>query len=612
MYVGVPPHASPAADPDSVRSKQPSLAERIALLNQAAPISSSSSSAPTTPSRNTGAATSISDKIKKFQQGTSGEAPLVPTGSFGLGGTRREPSSGNGISNRVASLGGGRAAVPLGVVKPFSRSVSVGSGAQMSRQASTSSESTASSVGDVPAATAGDVTGLASPPFLSASNRLDSFASTTQSISSMIVETGSDSAVGTPTSSAYPSPLSSPLLSTAVDQSEPSPIELNNTKPEIIAPTPAMPGPLAALRGPQRTNSGLSVSSMLVEDGSVTSEDGDDSSSSKEKEKAEVPATIGGEGTEVEIQPEVENEEEIAAPERSKTPVLSTFAPLDGTNKALPELAAAVPEIPLLTSDDSPDDPLAASIVTLHAPVVEPIEKDTAVTPPPLIQVVEPVILATASIALADELATPRALVTTDEHEGEDDGGYGDLLDDFAASEPTSPVREVPPKPIGLGMPKVKCSDCSAEVDLMELADHTCTPMPVVKEGDDHVPRPHGRGSIVDASHFPTPPSSKPLPKVHLDTFVRQSHSLVPEDVGIDDQVQFISSSSPQIYNDVPDSPLLYSDAEHEPDMFVKKSPPNVGREGKGKYHDRGISGFDSEDEEGYQGGSAIIIRSSP
>lgn len=491
----------------------------------------------------------------------------------------------------------------------------------MSRQASTSSNSTVSSTGEVPAAMVGDTAGLASPPFLSASNRLDSFASTTQSISSMVVETGSDSAVGTPTSSAYPSPLSSPLLSTAViDQSEPSPIELNTTTPEIIAPLPAMAGPLAALRGPQRTNSGLSVSSMLVEDGSVTSEEGDDSGSLKEK--AEVPAIIGSDATEVEIRPEAEAEEDsptedIATPERSKTPVLSTSTPLNGTDKALPELAVAVLESPISSPEDSPvetmgdTDPLAASSITIRSPVVEPIEKDDAVTPPPHIEVVQPVILATAPITLADELATSRVPVTTDEHEGEDDGGYGDLLDDFATSEPTSPVRDVPPTPVGLGMPKVKCSDCSVEVDLMELADHTCAPTPVIKGDDDHLPRPHGRPSLVDASQFPSPPSSKPLPKVSLDSFVRQSHSLVPEDVGIDDQVQFISSSSPQIYNDVPDFPLLYSDVEPEPDMFVNKSP-KVTKGGKGKYNDRGISGFDSEDEEGYQGGSATIIRSSP
>lgn len=407
----------------------------------------------------------MSDKRSKFE-GVAGEAPLVVTGSFGLGGgaMRREPSAEKG---RI-SLGGGRPSFSSDVVT-----------ASPSRSVSSSSPSIASEP-DLARGTASEA-----PPAIDSLLRATAL-SRAGSVSSLQVETGSNSGgdldgLKTPTSpTGPPSPLSSPMVAgTAV---------LDDPVPSIDAATPLEPhtplrGPLTSLRaGPTRTMSTLSISSMQVETGSSTSDEtpGDFRSSAPavdtptglrgktfEVETFDTSVNAEGTGLGMEVTPldrdaleaeqerlkviatkeaidAYEKEEDGNVSPRARTPpVFSTFPP-----------SAAPLSAPALVSSHSRNS--ISSISSHHSDISEVRMDDLD--------------------DVQDEHVTPKVEqesffpVVPKKEEPEDEPAY-DYLDAYGSPPPSAKrVEEAP------GMPRVKCADCDASFDLLDLADHACVP----------------------------------------------------------------------------------------------------------------------------------------
>lgn len=375
---------------------------------------------------------------------------------------------------RVASLGGGRAAVPLGVVTT-PRSVSAGGSRTPRSEAggSSSGNSPVSSRASTPALADSVATIEAHPttaPLSPALSRADSSVGTGAqtpsgvSVSSMSVEGGSyTSEAGGPDPNSIslgemdiaPSPLSSPVLTALVEPT------VNVEQTDLPSPT-FPPGPLRGhlegLKAPLRSPSSVSVSSMVVEVGDDATEgasamDTDDFDTPK-TEEAPVPETIGdvepaGLGVaesslEAEGASEVD-EEALAAREQAREEAtqmeLDDYEQEKETDVTAPRSA---------DSTSSPLDAHASSPSTDHSVLLP----DTVDSPDPT---------DTPPATLETSMADP--IESGDESEG--GGGYGDILDDFAASEESSSSR--PASAAGeSGMPKVKCSDCSKDVDLME------------------------------------------------------------------------------------------------------------------------------------------------
>lgn len=427
-----------------------SLKDRIAKLNlQDAPGSTPAAAPSSNQPKSTGAVGKIGDKISSFNNDT---APLVPVGSFGLGGVRREPSSSAGAQGRVASLGGGRAAVPLEAVKQTPRSVSAGAPRIPFRSeggsSGASSPTTSRASTPAPAAESTDTPTPLSPVMDRSHSQMSSGAMTpgARSVSSMSVE-GSWTSEGGPDPKSIklgevdiaPSPLSSPVLTALV---EPSNVE----EADLPSPTSAAPpsgplkGPLGGLKAPLRSPSSLSVSSMVVEVGDDTTEGSAmDGVETPKTEEAPLPETVGesveGAGsTGVPMQAEMQQDEEAqAAMEKAREE--ATRVELDKYEAEATDVTAPPPPVETSPPVSAPESPRAAV-----APLTEEStgEKDATMSEP----------------------------VEQSEGESESGGGYGDILDDFAASEDAALPRPASAAD-NEGM-RVECSDCHEKVDLME------------------------------------------------------------------------------------------------------------------------------------------------
>lgn len=663
-----------------------SLRDRINALN-ATTSGASTSNTTNVPSssRSTGAAGSIKDKIGKFQANAESN-PLVPVGSFGLGGVRREPSSVEGNNNmnksRVASLGGGSfdsvrtgggrsSLAGIGGSSGSSNAGSlkeenldntkISSNPSSSRSSSVDSHSNAS-LNPTGYKTPTDSTPpqSISPP--SSTDLLDDLPIRTGpgSISSLNVEDGDsvqESGTDTPTTqSAYASPVSSPIVEPShFSHDEPNPLNLNDNK---ILDHSTLKGPVALLREPSRTQSVISVSSMIVEDGSQATEGVANLSevehidlNEKEEEKSEIPSSVG-EVLDVSEVPEVHERSE----ELEKFREEQTKKELERYEEET-EDATVIPGLPSMETRSSvtiPASPTEVSPVEVEEPEVredrilktpEPNEESQPKQHTPVLST-----FGTLDDGSHEYATSARLNSLSSEHtNGSDFGSYRDgdrresafttsltpkseaselgeddpLLSSSARGSTVSTggfqdisinqpemhrevsihheVSIIPPSP---GMPKVKCNDCSEEVDLMELADHTCAPSflpPAISS--PLPPSPKSLSSIPTSPNFPDIPLSsddepeiagafpspkstrfttlspsrlawastssptsaealespttlrkKSLASSKLDNFVPQSRNLVPDDVEEDDDEFFKSNSLAN--HGIPDSPL--------------------------------------------------------
>lgn len=210
--------------------------------------------------KSTGATGKISDRIKKFE---TGERALLPAvgGSFSFGGYRA-PSSVRERTGRVASLGGGRANVPLLDVKQ-TRSVSASAHSGPSSPTTSITPPNFSPTIEISDTSTSTTFSFDSPPSRSTSALSGTYTPT--SISSLDVETGSLASdagrdldgISTPTEASFASsPLSSPIIEAAF---------MTKSEADTFG---ALKGPVSALRPVRRTTSTLSVSSLVVERGS--------------------------------------------------------------------------------------------------------------------------------------------------------------------------------------------------------------------------------------------------------------------------------------------------------------------------------------------------------
>ncbi|ORY58661.1 hypothetical protein BCR35DRAFT_309386 [Leucosporidium creatinivorum] len=566
------------------------LQERIARLN----LQQDASTAPVASSaipKQTGAQGKISDKIGRFQKNAEA-APLIPVGSFGLGGVRREPSGDRTQEKgRVASLGGGRAAVPLGVVTT-PRSVSAGSPRTPRSEAggSSSGNSPVSSRASTPALTDSVATIEPQPtaaPISPALSRAESSVGTGAqtpggvSVSSMSVEGGSyTSEAGGPDPNSInlgemdiaPSPLSSPVLTALVEPT------VNVEQADLPSPT-FPPGPLKGhldgLKAPLRSPSSISVSSMVVEVGDDTTEGASamdtDGIETPRTEEAPVPETIGeaeptglgvaGAAVGTEGTSEVDEEAQAA---REKAREEATKMELDEYEQETTDVTAPPP-----TDSASPPPNALSSSPETDRPVLS-----TWVVDSPRPNEKAP---ATVETSMADPVDP---IESGEESEG--GGGYGDILDDFAASEDSS---SRPASAAGeSGMPKVKCSDCSQDVDLMELADHSCGPSdksPALLSSPQHSPVTPRMPSLSSQEEPSTEADPVAVPPVESVTPSASSASLANETVSpsspaLTRSESQHSTSTPKIDSFVPQTESLVPDDVldlYEDDDFGESAP---------------------------------------
>lgn len=272
--------------------------KRLGLQGSGSPTtpSSPSPSSPSTASKGTpirtGAALSVSDKRSRFAAADGEEKPLLPQGgSFAMAPAKPRASGGLGrfdAKPRVASLGAGRAPVPLDVVKP--RSVSAGHSPATSESGSAPGSRVMSREGSTREGSSGeepvepvDATPVPSPS-QPTSARLNSFSLPSglrtpgaMSVSSMRVETGSVGSTSSIEGGPDPadidvqaslaardmadSPLSSPVLAGIAI---PAPSEGSVSSMDGVVP--ALKGPLDSLRASSpRPGSIRSISSLSVE-----------------------------------------------------------------------------------------------------------------------------------------------------------------------------------------------------------------------------------------------------------------------------------------------------------------------------------------------------------
>ncbi|GAA5900269.1 uncharacterized protein JCM6883_002792 [Sporobolomyces salmoneus] len=602
-----------------------SLKDRIKKLNLDSPThpstsspSSGSNSGPPSPTAvRTGATTKISDKISRFQVNAE-QNPLLPSGgSFGLAPARPSGFKDRNNEKRVASLGAGRAPVPLNAVSKSTRSVSAGnvangsrstsengsvgsgqgrekSGSVGSREGQDSRPSTPSGTGstgetllnDTPSTSNGSTNPLLDNQQLS--NLLAPGPRTpgAMSVSSMHVETGSVASEG----ERHPSELDSTpsLIPTDTLESTGS-LSLNSIKTPTSAasvassfddgpPTPPsipVKGPLDHLRQPSRSGSIASLSSLVVE---APPEDVADLGAMSNSGRPSI--TSGGGGGE------------------SEPRTIVTAAPTDDGNGVEEEgdekrLERTNEELKEYENDEQ--DP------TAHGPGPE------------------------------EEGGLPVRPTWDADYEG---GGVDD----------------------GGAMPKVKCSDCDASVDLVELADHTCAPTgrnqhsrispdsappdstsPVnthphlSEEGlEDASPTPLAGSAILDPVSTPERNPSNTSEK--LDDYVPQTSRVVPDDIAPEDEeeeeendvLDFYGEEEDRTHSshsqnaDVPpdlDDDELNHEANGSSVMSRSHSQPTTRaqKEPSGpRSHSVYLPGhYDEDEDEGYQGGTVTIVQSS-
>lgn len=464
------------------------LKERLAKLNLADGKVEESARQSSFAGRATGAAGRISDKINRFQD--AGAKPLLPEGgSFGQAPSKPRLSGaagsrGEGVP-RVASLGGGRAAVPLNVVKPRSvsssalnspttKSESGGSAGSRGRDSSLSREASVVEVEPEPVAEERATTPVAestpvpspsassSPVFENpigtdaSSLALPSGARTlgAMSVSSMYVETGSVKSGGerpdiseidvTPVSLVEEahSPLSSPIIAAVATPSIVSSSPSLSATDSIAPSSPPLDalgkGPLGALRAPSRSGSVASLSSMAVEAAADDVADLSDLTPNVE--------TPTGEPTGLGFNDVVEN------------------AHQDGEEGTEEQRASRV-GIELATYEGDEADPVASGSGPARSEANGDGDAGEAKEPPPL----------EGCWDHEEEGARPETpLAVQPVEEAKEESVKEEEKEAVVEQEPVTVVvdehDEVPPTPDEAKMPKVKCSDCAEELDLMECA----------------------------------------------------------------------------------------------------------------------------------------------
>ncbi|GAA5985156.1 hypothetical protein JCM11641_005469 [Rhodosporidiobolus odoratus] len=507
-----------------------SLKERLARLKLQgeAGVTPTSDPSPPSPSNasssvRTGAVTKVSDKISRFQANAE-TAPLLPEGgSFGLAPARaRAPGSKDrGVEKgRVASLGGGRAPVPLHAVAP--RSVSTGgspstrseagsSGESRSGSRVASRESSAGAEEQRPTTPGGEPTPVPSPTASSSSVveqpgeevpslSLPPAPSTpgALSVSSMRVETGSLTDEGAAPNPAdidisaanlageTHSPLSSPVVA-AIAYPPPSSASVSSADgiaPSI--PTSASKGLLDSLRAPSRAGSIASLSSMIVEAPS------EDVANLSEISRAATPTA------------EPPGLVKAAEDERSRS-----ASP--GGEAASEEQRSARTDAELALYEEDEADPAAPAQGAESAGPGSNGDLSGA-------RDAMAVSVSDASHGSPEDVTSATAMA---EDEGAD------------------------------SMPKVKCSDCSAELDLMQLADHSCAssslpPYLTSPPASPQSVRQASTRSIPDVPTSESPPASprnsfaspsrahadqEPSHSQDVDRYASLPEGLVPEDM---------------------------------------------------------------------------------
>ncbi|KAK4332809.1 hypothetical protein RTBOTA2_001539 [Rhodotorula toruloides] len=615
------------------------LADRIAKLGLGTPPTSSSPGSPGNDGRSvqTGARVRVSDKISRFQQNAE-EKPLLPEGgSFGFAPAKpRQSAGGSRFADedkpRVASLGGGRAAVPLNVVKPRSSSAGgspstrseAGSSNGGSRPASRAMSREGSSAGQgeetARAATPqGEPTPVASPSgstvsFVEAGRNdlleaVPSGARTpgAMSVSSMRVETGSIASEGgrsvteldVAALDAENSPLSSPIIAAVAI---PAPSNGSLTPLDASTPSATLPpkGPVEMLRSTSRAGSVSSNTSSLMVQAASTDDEGEGSAVSVDGSSGTPTREVVGLG-------------------------------FDGANDS---------------AQDMTREEYEASEAERAARVKEELEqyeRDARDPPAPGPHQDEPV------------------------SSGGDDGEPKEppILVDDVVERPETPRAKGSASPI----PGVKCSDCGAEVELVDLADHTCAPashsaasQPTSTPPAQTEEPPLSPAPAVDAAPCPKPdvpeePLDEPLVDLSsvsrrssqrskkqsvgtvdkLDAFVPQTEDLVPEDVldmygGDDDEVEATGERAPPAVPEdmpsddlddlVPSAPSVPSTASSNMTRSASSpaNPPSTLRARQADSKNRSQSVYDpplpgryytSEDEDDGEPGSVTIVSSS-
>lgn len=492
----------------------------------------------------------------------------MPASSFGLG--RRVPSVGLDRSARGVSLGGGRATVPSASSLALPRSVSVG-GPPPSiptvapvRQSSPVTPTASSVIVDVPLLTtpaestatlplpASSITSPALPQ-LGASL---SGANTPASVSSLNVETGSQSSerteldnVTTPTSPTFDhSPLSSPIIEPgfavpALDDS--------------LSPLAPSKGPLLALRaGVPRTTSALSVSSMIVETGSLASE-GVANLDELSVASVETPTGLEEKPIALDILDNALGAVSHAGAGTSEDGVdVSAEAEtlrVKTTNEELKRYEAES-DIDITASTSRPDahsdttpasgsqTPVLASFVSFVTAPVSPLES-TPVTPSAAVPHTND------ALTLPEGTSASVQSGVEVEPSAEEEGGYGDILDDFAADD-TLATRT--PHSTTASIPTVKCSDCVAEVEMTALPDHVCPATPVLAAPAHSVSSPLDTVAPVKSAELVSAaPQAKTVEvPASLDAFVPQTEHLVPEDVEEEEEQAQMGTQHRRILSD--------------------------------------------------------------
>ena len=446
----------------------------------------------------------MSERRERFH--IEGEAALKPTGSFSLGGVRREPSEGVGErgGQRFASLGGGRAKVPLMTV----RSASQGAGGRVATDSRPAS----------PSPTApGAATPPANPAPVSNSPTLTTQLSRAASVSSLAVETGSlasdvgavsEDFVETPTTAIAPSPLSSPMVGAAPAIDLVTPVDLDSSTQSLSA----LRQPPGSLLAHQRQNSALSVSSMLVETGSSASEDGEKVGAVGTPE-VETPTGLEGKTFEVETYDSTVNAEAGAGlgmsveqddGDRERKEEEQERRMVAATNEELKQYESEKIDATAPRANQSADVPSASAKSLIAVFQTYSTEDSPPLIPSTLVvsrsqnsqgshhdesDIGETSVNDHQGDSSVDVFETPRIGSGTltpksettfesveevlKESEEEEGSGYGDYLEDYASLP--SPRQAVNEERKTL----VRCSDCAAEIDLAVLGDHDCSPRPL-------------------------------------------------------------------------------------------------------------------------------------
>lgn len=534
------------------------------------------------------------------------------------------------------------------------------------------------------------------------------------SISSMNVETGSisgdsfqENGNDTPTSlSAYASPVSSPIVEPTTFPSssdDPSSITLDH---DSNLNSSTLKGPLAHLKEPVRTSSAVSVSSLIVEDGSQATEgvanldevDNVTLNAERKNSSDEIPTSVGEDSSTIEIEEVVEHSEE-----NEELREAQTKQELERYEGEVEDLTVA-PDVPLQTRQtipiqESTQEPEVEERQERVLKTPEPNETEQKKHDTPVLSTFTslgatdgfPTSVSLASLSsltsnqtMESDIGdiklgsgsdvtpqlTPKLGLNDELAEGEtisaSNAEFGGLLKDLSISPSSTSVPIIqhelvvdPPTP---GMPRVKCNDCSEEVDLMQLADHTCkssslppaissplitsktlpslstsTTYPDVPlDDDEEEPAVAGAYPSPKSTRFTTlsparsawtasnenqgsPTTAKKPSNTRLDDFSSQTQSLVPDDVGEENEDDEDFFNKPMTKSDSDSTFPTSFTGGNFPSMVGSQrlsqasSDSNTNRD-LASWGSRGsiggVPGVDDDDDElNYEGGSVTIVR---